>query len=83
VATGLQAAFERLVTTYADRIGRANADMILENAAHGEIVISFETLVDSLQEVDVQVTEADKRDLQALAEALDRTTYPSGEGLYW
>jgi hypothetical protein len=77
------ATFYKILKQYEGVISVRIAEMLREDWDHGEAVISFETLLDNLQEQDAEVDTETRRELRSIAEALGTLEDDRGKGVYW
>lgn len=79
----IDALFHKLVDQYAQIYNPDAIHTVHENWDSGEAVLSFEGLLDGLQEWDIEVDSKTRGELRKIAEALDMLDNPSGKGIYW
>jgi 4-aminobutyrate aminotransferase-like enzyme len=79
----IDATFYKLLKQFEGTIGARTAEMLREDWDHGEAVISFETLLDNLQEQDAKVDTETRQELRSIAEDLGMLDDERGKGLYW
>ncbi len=73
--------FHRLVDQYPHIF--TDTKLIHELWQHGEATIAFRSLLDGLQEMDVEVDMNTRQQLEAIAGALDMLDDERGKGVYW